>query len=71
MIPAMTSVEAIPIPLPHVGSVNAWLLRGDPLAVVDTGPRSDQALDAFERGLRTRGIELEDIELVLADAPSP
>ena len=66
MIPTMSSVEAVPIPLPHVGSVNAWLLRGDPLAVVDTGPRSDQALDALERGLRTRGIELEDIELVLA-----
>src|ERR1700693_1174439 len=49
---AMASVDAIPIPLPHVGSVNAWLLRGEPLTVVDTGPRSDQALDAIERGLR-------------------
>ena len=47
----MASVDAIPIPLPLVGSVNAWLLRGDPLTIVDTGPRSDQALDALERGL--------------------
>lgn len=62
----MATVEAIPIPLPHVGSVNAWLLRGDPLTVVDTGPRSDPALDALERGLRMRGVEIEDIELVLA-----
>ena len=62
----MASVEAIPIPLPHIGSVNAWLVRGDPLTIVDTGPRSDQALDALERGLRLRGIEVEDIELVLA-----
>jgi glyoxylase-like metal-dependent hydrolase (beta-lactamase superfamily II) len=61
----MASVDAIPIPLPHVGSVNAWLLRGDPLTLVDTGPRSDQALDALEAGLRLRGVALEDIELVI------
>ena len=66
MIVAMASVEAIPIPLPHVGSVNAWLMRGEPLTLVDTGPRSDQALDALERGLAMRGIGLEDIELVIA-----
>ena len=62
----MAPVEAIPIPLPHIGSVNAWLLRGDPLAIVDTGPRSDDALVALERGLKIRGLALEDIELVLA-----
>ncbi len=62
---AMASVEAIQIPLPHVGSVNAWLLRGEPLTVVDTGPRSDEALDAIERGLRLRGVRVEDIELVI------
>lgn len=61
----MTRVEAIPIPLPHVGSVNAWLMRGDPLTLVDTGPRSAQALDALERGLAERGLRVEDIELVI------
>jgi glyoxylase-like metal-dependent hydrolase (beta-lactamase superfamily II) len=61
----MASVEAIPIPLPHVGSVNAWLLRGEPLAIVDTGPCSDLALDALEGGLRLRGVRVEDIELVI------
>src|SRR5690349_19799193 len=61
----MASIDAIPIPLPQVGSVNAWLLRGDPVTVVDTGPRSDEALDALERGLRVRGLALEDVELVL------
>jgi glyoxylase-like metal-dependent hydrolase (beta-lactamase superfamily II) len=61
----MTRVEAIPIPLPHVGSVNAWLMRGDPLTLVDTGPRSEQALDALERGLAGRGLRLEHVELVI------
>lgn len=61
----IASIHEIPIPLPLVGSVNAWLLRGDPLTIVDTGPRSDQALDALERGLRINGVRIEDIELVI------
>src|SRR5436309_812501 len=61
----MMSPEALPIPLPHVGSVNAWLLRGSPLTLIDTGPRSDEALDALERGLKRRGLRVEDLELVI------
>src|SRR5947209_14590282 len=61
----MPSIETIQLPLPRVGSVNAWLLRGDPLTLVDTGPRSAAALDALERGLGARGVRLEDIELVI------
>src|SRR3954463_12102376 len=59
-----TAVD-IKLPLAHVGSVNAWLLRGDPLTLVDTGPRDDAALFALERGLRGKGLRIEDIELVL------
>src|SRR4051812_37007147 len=55
----------INLPLAHVGSVNAWLLRGDPLTLIDTGPRDDAALCALERGLRREGLRIEDIELVL------
>jgi glyoxylase-like metal-dependent hydrolase (beta-lactamase superfamily II) len=62
----MASIDAISIPLPHVGSVNAWLISGEPLTLVDTGPRSDEALDALERGLAMRGRRLEDIEQVIA-----
>ncbi len=61
----MAPVDAIPIPLPHIGSVNTWLLHGDPLTLVDTGPRSDEALVALERGLHLRGFGLADVELVL------
>jgi glyoxylase-like metal-dependent hydrolase (beta-lactamase superfamily II) len=57
---------AIPLPLAHVGSVNAWLLRGDPLTLIDAGPREDAALAALEAGLRREGLRVEDIELLLA-----
>ena len=55
----------IPLPLAHIGSVNVWLLRGDPLTLVDTGPRDDAALSALEAGLARSGVRLEDIEQVL------
>jgi glyoxylase-like metal-dependent hydrolase (beta-lactamase superfamily II) len=62
----MNRIVAIPLPLPHVRSVNAWLLRGDPLTLIDTGPRADGALAALEDGLRREGLRVEDIELLLA-----
>jgi glyoxylase-like metal-dependent hydrolase (beta-lactamase superfamily II) len=62
----MSSVVDIPLPLAHIGSVNAWLLRGDPLTVLDPGPRDDAALTALEDGLRREGLRVEDVELVLA-----
>src|SRR4051812_30338568 len=55
----------IPLPLPHIGSVNTWLLRGDPLTLIDTGPCEDRALTTLEAGLRGVGVRLEDLELVL------
>src|SRR3954471_7572326 len=62
----MNTVTAIPLPLAYVGTVNAWLLRGDPVTLVDTGPRDDGALAALEAGLRRHGLRIEDLELVLA-----
>src|SRR3954469_23999873 len=62
----MDEIVAIPLPLAYVGTVNAWLLRGDPLTLIDTGPREDRALAALEAGLRREGLRLEDVELVLA-----
>jgi glyoxylase-like metal-dependent hydrolase (beta-lactamase superfamily II) len=62
----MSSIVEVRLPLPHIGSVNAWLLKGEPLTLVDTGPRDERALDALERGLAREGVQLDDIELVLA-----
>jgi glyoxylase-like metal-dependent hydrolase (beta-lactamase superfamily II) len=62
----MSEILDIRLPLAHVGSVNAWLLRGDPVTLVDTGPRDDEGLAALEHGLRAHGLRIEDVELVLA-----
>ena len=61
----MEHTVQIQAPLPHIGSVNIWLLRGTPLTLIDTGPRSDEALSALEAGLGREGLRIEDIELVI------
>ena len=61
----MTDAEQIPLPLRYLGAVNLWLLRGDPLTLVDAGPANEPSLAELERQLRARGLRLADVELVL------
>jgi glyoxylase-like metal-dependent hydrolase (beta-lactamase superfamily II) len=66
LIQLTASIVPIPLPLPHIKTVNAWLLRGNPLTLLDTGPRDERALAELERGLARAGVRVEDLELVLA-----
>jgi glyoxylase-like metal-dependent hydrolase (beta-lactamase superfamily II) len=61
----MGEVVQIAVPVPYLGSVNVWLLPGEPLTIVDTGPGNDEALASLERQLAEHGHALEDIELVV------
>jgi glyoxylase-like metal-dependent hydrolase (beta-lactamase superfamily II) len=61
----MEDTVQIQAPLPHIKTVNVWLLRGEPLTLIDTGPRSDEALSALEAGLARERLRIEDIELVI------
>jgi glyoxylase-like metal-dependent hydrolase (beta-lactamase superfamily II) len=61
----MNDIVQIRVPLPHIKSVNAWLLRGEPLTLIDTGPFGDEAYAALRSGLRAAGVRVEDLELVL------
>jgi glyoxylase-like metal-dependent hydrolase (beta-lactamase superfamily II) len=48
-----------------VGPVNVWVLRGEPLTLVDAGPATPEALDALEAGLGRLGLRVEDVELLI------
>ncbi len=54
----------IPTQLP-VGPVNVYLLKGNETVLVDAGPHHDVALDRLEKGLRRRGVAIEDLDIVL------
>src|SRR5581483_7740547 len=61
----MSDVAAISVPIPWIGSVNLWLLRGEPLTLLDTGPANERAYASLEEQLRELGVAIGDIELVL------
>jgi len=54
----------LPTPFP-IGPVNCWVLRGEPLTLIDAGPNTPEALAALERGLADLGLRVEQVELLL------
>jgi len=55
---------ALPTPFP-VGPVNAYLLVGEPLTLVDTGPKSPEVQTALAAGVAAAGFRLEDVRRIL------
>ena len=48
-----------------VGRVNAYLIEGDPLTLVDTGPKMREVMAELEAGIEATGYRLEDVEVLL------
>lgn len=59
-------IHQITIPTPFaVGDVNAFLLKGDALTLIDAGPKTPEAYEAIKYGLKEVGYTFKDIEQVL------
>ena len=59
-------IHVLPIITPFpVAPTNAYLLEGDPLTLVDTGPLTDEALQALTKGVRGLGYSLADIQQLI------
>ena len=64
MLPA--GVHRLSLPTPFaIGPVSTYVLRGEPLTLVDPGPLRDKTRAALEDGLRDLGLHVDDVELVL------
>jgi len=62
------NIIAIATPFP-VAPTNVYVLEGEPLTMVDTGPLTGEALEALEKGVETLGHSLAEIEqLVITHA---
>jgi glyoxylase-like metal-dependent hydrolase (beta-lactamase superfamily II) len=58
-------IHRIALPTPfQIGDVNTWLLRGEPLTLVDAGPLMEETEARLEEGLAALGIAVEDLELI-------
>jgi glyoxylase-like metal-dependent hydrolase (beta-lactamase superfamily II) len=63
---AAAGIHRIAVPTPFaVGPINCYLVTGDPVTLVDTGPNSGTSLDYLERGLAEQGVRVEDLELIV------
>lgn len=54
----------LPTPFP-VGPVNVYLFDGDPLTLVDTGPKTPEAQAALEAGVEATGHHAEEIRRII------
>ncbi len=55
---------AIPTPF-YVGDVNVYLIKEEPLTLIDVGPKTDEAANALREKLQRHGVLLEDIRRIV------
>jgi glyoxylase-like metal-dependent hydrolase (beta-lactamase superfamily II) len=61
-------MRIIPISLPtpfYVGPVNVYLIAEDPITIIDTGPKTKEAVTALREGLRNLGFRVSDIRRIV------
>lgn len=56
----------LPIPTPfYVGSVNVYLIREDPVTLIDVGPKTAEAAEALRIGLAEHGVRFSDVRRIV------
>ncbi len=61
-------MKIIPLSVPtpfYVGDVNIYLIKEDPLTLIDVGPKTKKASDALREKLRRHGVEFKDIQRIV------
>jgi len=61
-------MKIIPISLPtpfYIGPVNVYLVKEDPITLIDTGPKTREAIDALRAALRANGLTVGDIRRIV------
>jgi glyoxylase-like metal-dependent hydrolase (beta-lactamase superfamily II) len=61
-------MKIIPISLPtpfYIGAVNVYLVKEDPITIIDTGPKTREAVEALRAGLRQAGLTTGDIRRIV------
>jgi glyoxylase-like metal-dependent hydrolase (beta-lactamase superfamily II) len=55
---------SIPTPF-YVGDVNVYLIREDPITLIDVGPKTPEAARALRQGLAAHGVKFADIRRIV------
>jgi len=54
---------AIPTPF-YVGAVNVYLIKEDPLTLIDVGPKTEEAATILRDKLRQNGVQISDVKRI-------
>jgi len=55
---------AIPTPF-YVGAVNGYLIKEDPLTIIDVGPKTEEAAGVLRDKLRQNGVQISDVKRIV------
>ncbi|HEX8843457.1 MAG TPA: MBL fold metallo-hydrolase [Pyrinomonadaceae bacterium] len=59
-------IVSISVPTPfYVGPVNCYLIAEDPVTLIDTGPKTKEAVEALREGVRRAGFRVADIRRIV------
>ncbi len=61
-------MKIIPLSIPtpfYVGDVNVYLIKEEPLTLIDVGPKTKQAADALREKLKFNGVNFSDVERIV------
>ena len=61
-------MKIIPISVPtpfYIGPVNVYLIAVDPITIIDSGPKTKEAIEALRAGLRSAGFRVSDIRRIV------
>jgi glyoxylase-like metal-dependent hydrolase (beta-lactamase superfamily II) len=61
-------MNIIPILIPtpfYVGDVNIYLIKEDPITLIDVGPKTDEAAKALREKLTANGVQFSDIRRIV------
>jgi len=61
-------MKIVPISLPtpfYIGPVNVYLIPEEPVTLIDTGPKTKEAVDTLRAALRNEGLSVADIRRIV------
>ena len=61
-------MKIVPISVPtpfYIGPVNVYLIAEDPITIIDTGPKTKEAVESMRAGLRAAGFRVSDIRRIV------
>jgi len=61
-------MKIVPISLPtpfYIGPVNVYLIPEDPITLIDTGPKTKEAVETLRAALRKEGLSVSDIRRIV------